>query len=168
MGDEYLEIANEDDEVIGLASREESHKNGLIHRSVHIFVFNSKGELFIQKRGNTKDQCPLFYDSSAAGHVDRGESYYDCATRELKEELGIEADIKKLATIKACQETGWEHVNFFLCYSDDQITLNPDEIETGAFCSIETVQKMLKNEENRVTPSFRKLFGIWLEQNRKP
>ena len=61
-----------------------------MHRAVHILVFNQRGELFLQKRSMSKDNDPGMWDSSAAGHVDSGESYLDCATREIEEELGVE------------------------------------------------------------------------------
>ena len=77
------------DRVIGHATRREVHARHLRHRAVHVFLFNPQGRLFIQKRAAGKDTFPLCYDSSASGHVDRGESYEACAARELEEELGL-------------------------------------------------------------------------------
>jgi len=59
---------------------------------VHVFVFNKHGDVYLQKRSHLKDVHPRMWDSSAAGHLDVGESYAVCALREAKEELGIQLD----------------------------------------------------------------------------
>ena len=76
---EILDVVDMDDLVIGQETRKEIHYKGLIHRSVHIFVFNLGGELYLQKRAYSKDENPGLWDSSSAGHVESGESYIDCA-----------------------------------------------------------------------------------------
>src|SRR4051812_43883356 len=88
MAEEVFDVVNELDEVIGQERRSVVHRTGLRHRAVHVLVFNSKGELFLQKRSMTKDTFPGAWDSSASGHLDTGEDYEACALRELGEELG--------------------------------------------------------------------------------
>ena len=66
MTEEILEIVDSDNRVIGTAGRSEIHKQHFMHRSVHVFLFNSAGELFLQKRAQTKDEFPGYYDSSAS------------------------------------------------------------------------------------------------------
>ena len=75
---ELLDVVDDNDEVIAIKTRGEIHARGLMHRSVHILVFNSRGEVFLQKRSLSKDEQPGKWDSSAAGHVDSGE--FDLAT----------------------------------------------------------------------------------------
>ncbi|RLA20345.1 MAG: NUDIX hydrolase [Gammaproteobacteria bacterium] len=89
MLDELLSVVDEGDRVIGQMGRGEIHRLGLRHRSVHLLVFNQAGELLLQKRSMTKDSCPGYWDSSAAGHVEAGESYDQCVMREVTEELGV-------------------------------------------------------------------------------
>src|SRR6185503_11007000 len=89
MSVEYFDVVNERDEVIDRRSRPDVHRLGLRHRAVHVLVFNRRGELFLQKRSLRKDCFPGAWDSSAAGHLDRGEDYDACALREVREELGI-------------------------------------------------------------------------------
>ena len=86
---EMYDVVDSLDRVIGTATRREIHQKGLLHRSVHILVFNSKGELYLQKRSLNKDENPGYWDTSAAGHVNAGEDYMTSAHRELEEELGI-------------------------------------------------------------------------------
>ena len=87
---EEQEIVDESNRVTGVRDRAEIHRQGLWHRSVHIFISNSRGELFLQKRSPRKDQYPEHWDSSAAGHLNPGESPEIAAHRELGEELGLD------------------------------------------------------------------------------
>ena len=79
MAEEIFDVVNERDEVVGQLSRREVHRQGLMHRAVHILMFNSAGKVFLQKRSMKKDNFPGTWDSSAAGHVDTGEDYDECA-----------------------------------------------------------------------------------------
>ncbi|HYF37430.1 MAG TPA: 16S rRNA (adenine(1518)-N(6)/adenine(1519)-N(6))-dimethyltransferase RsmA, partial [Prosthecobacter sp.] len=89
---EMFDVVNERNEVTGQLPRGEVHARGLLHRAVHVFVINSRGEIFLQKRSHLKDVSPLKWDSSAAGHLNPGEGYGACAVRETFEEAGIRVD----------------------------------------------------------------------------
>ncbi len=101
---------DETDRVIGAASRSEVHGNNLRHRAVHIFIFNRAGELLLQKRSSWKDRHPNLWDSSAAGHVAAGEEYDATAGRELREELGVTANLTRVAHLNASERTGYEFI----------------------------------------------------------
>ena len=90
---EWLDIVDIDDRVIGRDTRPNIHANGAWHRSSHVVLYNSGGQLFVQLRSMSKDSGGGLWDTSAAGHVDSGESYDQCAIRELHEELGIRIDM---------------------------------------------------------------------------
>ncbi len=83
MENERLYEVDEHDRVVNARSRGDLHRLGLRHRAVHILVCNHKGDVFLQKRAMSKDINPGLWDTSAAGHVDFGESYVDSARREL-------------------------------------------------------------------------------------
>src|SRR5690242_14497711 len=89
MPEEIFDVVNEMDEVIGRRPRSEVHRLGLMHRAIHVLVFNQAGQLFLQKRSMLKDRQPGVWDSSSSGHVDSGEEYDACAIRELREEIGL-------------------------------------------------------------------------------
>ena|SRR2546426_1931633 len=137
MAEEIFDVVNDRDEVTGQKPRSEIHRLKLKHRAVHVLVFNSRGELFLQKRSMKKDCFPGRWDSSASGHLDSGESYDACAVRELKEELGlaIAQAPERLFKIDACAETGWEFVWIYRCLSDGPFVLQPEEIEGGDWFS---------------------------------
>jgi isopentenyl-diphosphate delta-isomerase type 1 len=90
MPEEMLEIINAEGDTIGIRSRSEIHGNpSLMHKVVHVLVFNDKGELLLQKRSMNKDVAPGMWDTSVGGHVAPGEDIIDAAKREMKEELGV-------------------------------------------------------------------------------
>ncbi|MCX6901286.1 MAG: NUDIX domain-containing protein [Verrucomicrobia bacterium] len=163
---ELFDVVNANDEVIGQATRGEVHRRGLMHRAVHIFVFNSAGQLYLQKRSQTKDKHPGCYDSSASGHHNAGEDADTCACRELREELGIEADtnLTRLLKIPACAETGWEHVTFYTLQTDVQPQPNPREIESGRFFTLAEVLQMVEADSQRFAPGFIKVLRKFGEQ----
>ncbi|MBF0337521.1 MAG: NUDIX domain-containing protein [Nitrospirae bacterium] len=87
---ELLDIVNEDGKIIGVASRGEVHgNNSLLHRVVHVLVFDAAGDLILQKRSMNKDVAPGKWDTSVGGHVDHGETVDVALLREMREELGI-------------------------------------------------------------------------------
>jgi isopentenyldiphosphate isomerase len=135
MSNEIFDIVNERDEIIGHRPRFEVHRDGLKHRAVHVLVFNTRGEVFLQKRSMTKDTFPGAWDSSSSGHVDSGEEYDACAVRELREELGlvIDAPPRRLFKIDACHETEQEFVWVYRVESDGPFTLHPEEIDCGGW-----------------------------------
>ena len=88
--EEYLDICDSEGNLIGTKElKTEAHKQGLWHRSVHVWVINSKGEVLLQKRSATRDNHPNEWDISAAGHVSAGEDYITSAQRETEEEIGL-------------------------------------------------------------------------------
>ena len=91
---ETIDIINERNEVIGQTTKDEAHKEGILHRVVAILLCNDKGEYFIPSGSATKpgEEGKLYH--SAAGHVMSGETYLQAASRELREETNIHIDEK--------------------------------------------------------------------------
>src|SRR6185369_4392075 len=127
---EIFDVVNEQDEVIGRQPRNEVHRLGLLHRAVHVLVFNSRGEVFLQQRSLSKDRQPGLWDSSASGHLDSGEDYDACAVRETREELGLELQStpQRLFKLPASPETDQEHIWVYRCQAEGPFSLCPDEI----------------------------------------
>lgn len=133
VSDELLDVVDARDRVIDVKTRGEIHRLGLMHRAVHILLFNRYGELFLQKRSMQKDESPGLWDSSAAGHVDSGESYLACARRELAEELGVvdPVNLRELFRLPAMPATGLEHCVVYRVIYDGKLTLQAEEIDAG-------------------------------------
>jgi len=87
---EKLNVIDEQGNILSEELREKIHREGFLHREVHVWLFNKKGEVLFQRRGIHKDTYPNLLDASAGGHVDIGEDYKSAVVRELNEEIGIE------------------------------------------------------------------------------
>ncbi|MDD2647077.1 MAG: NUDIX domain-containing protein [Patescibacteria group bacterium] len=120
---EILNIVDENDNIIGQEQRERVHKSGLLHREIHVWVYNDKGEVLLQKRAMDKDTFPGLFDASVGGHVDLNQTYEEAATRELEEEIGVKADIKDLSYLIKMrdkdydQSTGMTNNRFWVVYA---------------------------------------------------
>ena len=167
MNDEIFDVVNERDEVIGRNTRREVHRLGLLHRSVHVLVCNSQGQVFLQKRSMTKDRQPGLWDSSASGHVDSGETYDACTLRELREELGLSPQQapRPLFKLPASAETDHEHVWVYRCEAEGPFSLHPEEIERGAWFHPEEVTRWLAEQPHEFATAFR---VIWLRITHSP
>ncbi len=160
---ELLEVCDEEDRVMALLSRDEIHRQRLMHRAVHIFLFDPKGRIYLQKRAQDKDEHPGLWDSSAAGHVEPGEPYMVAAKRELLEELGLNCSLDLVLKLPACEETGWEHVCLYRGETRKPPRPNPRELEDGRFFTVEEVRTLLEKEPENFTPCFRLLWSLYEE-----
>jgi isopentenyl-diphosphate delta-isomerase type 1 len=162
-GMEIFDVVDEQDRVIGQAPRTEVHARGWRHRAVHIWLFNPRGELFVQKRAAGKDTFPNSWDSSASGHVDTGEEYDACAVRELREELGMSLPVTALTRcfkITACADTGQEFVWVYRLVGDYRPIINPTEIAGGEFWSPAKLRAVIEREPASCARSF---CRVWRE-----
>lgn len=132
---ELVMIVDADNNEIGAVSRQEMRASGLIHRAAYILVFNSGGEIFVQKRTKNKDLYPGYYDVAAGGVVQAGESYLVSACRELQEELGI-SGIPLVPRFDFFHEQALNRVwgRVFSCVYEGPLTLQAEEVEDGFFC----------------------------------
>jgi isopentenyldiphosphate isomerase len=156
VSEEIFDVVNERNEVIGQELRSVVHRTGLKHRAVHVLVFNSRGDLFLQKRSMAKDCFPGTWDSSASGHLDQGEEYDACSLREVREELGYELKRvpQRLFEIAACPETGQEFVWVYRCELEGPFKLQWSEVETGGWFAPEVVTHWTQNWPEDFAPSF--------------
>jgi len=131
MQEEYLEVVNEKGETLNSLPRSEIHGNpSLIHKVVHVLVFNSKGELLLQKRSMDKDVAPGKWDTSVGGHVNSGESLETAVRREMEEELGIaDCGLKFQYSYKHSNRYETELVSTYSCVYDGEINFQHDEID---------------------------------------
>ena len=159
---EYQDLIDDNDNVIGKATREEVVEKGLLHRSVVIFVFNSKNEMYLQKRSKNKVLFPGMWGIGAAGGVSLEESYEDAAKRELEEELGIvDVDLTYLFDLDYISEILKCKYKVYKCTYDGEIVLQESEISEGGFKTDEELRKMI--EEEQLCPDDRLIVQKYLE-----
>ncbi len=143
--EELLEVVNEKGEVLKTLPRSEIHGNpSLMHRVVHVLVFNREGGLILQKRSMNKDVAPGKWDTSVGGHVAHGESIEKALMREMDEELGItECGFKFLYTYIHSNPYETELVYTYSCRYDGEIHFSKDEIDAVRSWGIKEIQESL-------------------------
>ena len=163
--DKIFDVVDSEDIVIGKASRFQVHNDDLMHRSVHILVFNSTGSLFLQKRAMVKAESPGLWDSSAAGHVESGEDYISCAKRELNEELSLsDVQLDEVLFIPAQSTTFWEHVRVYKCVTDSNIYINKNEISEGRYIKLSEVRTLMQLNPEIYTSTFNLIYANYINK----
>jgi len=151
---EIFEIVNDDDEIIGTATREECHSNpNLIHRTAHVIVFSSDFKILLQKRSLSKDVQPGKWDTAVGGHFSIGESAIEAAKREMNEEIGIPASqkIKFLFKMKIRNSIESENISVFFTIYDGPFAVQKEEIDEIRFWNKNELKELLNS--NEITPN---------------
>lgn len=158
-------IVNKDDKIIGAMDRDKAVKEGKIVRIARIFLFNAKGELFLQKRGPNVD-FPNLWDQSVGGHVDEGEDYLAAAKREMNEEIGIKG-VKLNEVAKYYTESEYINGQFkrfnmlYMARTDDEIKIDSDEVADGKWISMSDLDKVIAKKPEQFTHGFIKAYKIY-------
>jgi 16S rRNA (adenine1518-N6/adenine1519-N6)-dimethyltransferase len=159
--EERFPVVDEHDRRLGTATRTEVHENNLRHRAVHVLLFNAEGDVLLQKRSARKDRHPLRWDSSAAGHVEADESYDQTATREVREELGIEAELHALGKLAASRATDLEFISVYQAAHNGPFRFPPEEISIVMFFPPALVDKWVATKPEEFAPGFIECWRLW-------
>lgn len=153
--DEWFEIVDEHDCVVGRARRTECHGNpNLVHRTSHVVVFSSDGRILLQKRSASKDIQPGKWDTAVGGHLQPGENYEQAARRETQEELGIDLGNEPLEYLfqhRIRNRIESENVAVYKLVHDGPFSPPPAEIDALEFWSPEELAAERHN--GRFTPN---------------
>ena len=157
---ELIDIVDEQGSVTGeVIEKKSAHKLGKWHITAHVWIYNSKGELMLQRRSYNKDTFPGLWDISVAGHISAGESPAIGGVREVEEEIGLsinEADLEYLFVQKESHyhpDKDWYNNEFhyvYLCKFDgliEDLKLQEEEVEELRFLCPDDLKLELANKE---------------------
>lgn len=166
--EEKFPIVNEQGEVIGSATRGECHSGSkLLHPVVHLHVFNSKGDIYLQRRPDWKDIQPGKWDTAVGGHIDFGETPEEALQREVREELGI-TDFVPEPIAKYVFESQREKELVYVNRTtyDGEIRPSAEELDGGRFWTIQEIREAMG--KGVLTPNFESEFKkVFLHENRE-
>jgi len=155
---ELFPIVDEQGNVVGSATRGQCHNGSrLLHPVVHLHVFNSQGEVYLQKRPTWKDIQPGKWDTAVGGHMDYGETPEEALQREAREELGINDFIPQ----RVGQYVYDSNVERELVYVnrttfDGPVSPSDEELDGGRFWSLDELRQVMG--KNILTPNFESEF----------
>jgi isopentenyl-diphosphate delta-isomerase type 1 len=168
VSEELFDVVDGHDDVIGIRTRSEVHRLKLLHRAVHVFLFRPDGMMLIHQRSPTKEEFPSVWTSSCSGHVSSGETYDETAPRELFEELGIQAAVKRLQKFPACEDTSFEFTVLYHTESADPVRPDPDEITDIRWLPPDRIAAWIQSAPEDFSPAFRLLFAWYISSDTHP
>ena len=158
--EELVILVDHDDRETGVMEKIQAHREALLHRAFSVFVFNSKGELMLQQRALGKYHSPGLWTNTCCSHPRPGEDTENAAHRRLEEEMGLDCTLTKIFhfTYKAPFDnnlTEHEVDHVFVGFSDTLPVINPDEVESYRFATLDDISvEMAENPE---------LFTVWFQ-----
>lgn len=161
--EEWVDLVDEDDRVIGRVTRKQMRAQNLLHRVAAVLCFDSNGRLYVHRRTDSKDVYPGLYDMFCAGAVSAGERYDDTALREIGEELGIVGPTPVfLFKHRYGDAHSRSHTAVYRVIWNGPIRHQPSEVAWGAFCSM---QEIIENVHGwRFVPDGLELFQRFVRE----
>lgn len=131
---EQVVLVDQDDRPTGVAGKMAAHRAGVLHRAFSVLVWNSRGEVLLQKRARSKYHSGGLWTNACCGHPRPGEDVAAAASRRLKEELGFTCPLTAIGelTYRADLDQGLiehEFVHVFRGFYEGEMTPDPAEVE---------------------------------------
>ena len=161
--EEKVILVNEKDEPIGLMGKMEAHEKGLLHRAFSVFIFNSKQEVLLQQRAACKYHSPNLWTNTCCSHPRAGETNQQAGERRLQEEMGLQVPLREVFSFiyKAPFDNGLtehEYDHVLVGYSDAQPQINPEEVASWKWLSLEAIKEDILQAPEQYTAWFKIIF----------
>lgn len=163
MIEEHVILVNENDEPIGTMPKLEAHEKAALHRAFSVFILNANNEIMLQQRAHHKYHSPLLWTNTCCSHQRAGETNLDAGVRRLYEEMGFRTTLKKLFHFiyKAPFDNGLtEHEldHVMIGYYNEEPKINPEEVESWKWMTIEDVKSDMITNPDIYTVWFKIIF----------
>ena len=167
--EEHVILVDSVGREIGIEEKLKAHREGKLHRAFSIFIFNSLGELLLQKRSETKYHSGGLWTNTCCSHPRRGESESSAAKRRLVEEMGFDCELTELFSFiyhTELENDLFEHEldHVFVGHYDGQPVPNPDEVDDWKWMEIDRLKGDVVENPNHYTYWFKLILDRVLEQ----
>ena len=168
MIEEQVILVDENDTKIGLMPKMEAHEKALLHRAFSVFVFNEKNELMLQQRALHKYHTPGLWTNTCCSHQRDGESNLEAGKRRLQEEMGFVTELQEKTSFiyKAPFDNGLTEHEFdhiMIGYYNEDPNVNPEEVASWKWMSLEDVQSDISKSPQLYTAWFKIIFEKFYE-----
>ena len=158
--EELIILVDQQDQEVGYAEKMKAHTEGQLHRSFSIFVFNSQGNLLLQKRAETKYHCGGLWSNTCCSHPRIGESLVESTHRRLKEEMGFDCELREIFSFVYRVEVEnklieHEYNHVFVGTFDLDPTPNLNEVDDWKWANLQELRKDFEKYPDSCTPWFR-------------
>ncbi len=157
---EQVILVDEQDNSIGTMEKLEAHQRGVLHRAFSILVFNSKGDMLLQRRARTKYHSGGLWTNACCSHPAPGESITEATRRRLKHEMGLEVEseyaykfIYRASLDHGLTEHELDHV--FVAVTDDAPNINIEEVDEWKYIDIPSLLEDMNNQPEQYTHWFK-------------
>jgi isopentenyl-diphosphate Delta-isomerase len=157
---EYVILVNNNDQSLGTMEKMEAHEKGVMHRAFSVFVFNTRGEMLLQKRAEEKYHSAGLWSNTACSHPRTDEKTRDAAHRRLREEMGFDCDLEEAFSFiykahvgEGLIEHEYDHV--FLGHSDEKPDPDPNEVSDWKYVDLDWLMEDVDNHPDEYTVWFR-------------
>jgi isopentenyl-diphosphate Delta-isomerase len=156
-------LVDSDDIQIGIMEKLKAHQLGLLHRAFSIFIFNSEGEILLQKRASDKYHSGGLWSNACCSHPVPNISIYQKAQERLQEEMGFDCELDFLYKFEyrinfpnGLIEHELDHI--FVGKSDDTPSPNPDEVSEYCWINFQDLATLIIQDPERYTFWLRKIL----------
>src|SRR4051812_46599174 len=155
-----IDVVDELNEPIATAPRGEVFARRANFRTVHVLVFNHRGELLLQQLSAQRERHPCQWGSSVAGYLHAGEDYETAARRRLYEELALRTDLRAVGVMPMADDGVTKFVGVFTTEADDPRNALPEHIALIEFRHVGVIRKQVANRPSDFTSTLREVLAF--------
>lgn len=162
--EEFVILVDQNDNQVGVMEKMQAHVEAVLHRAFSVFIFNSKGELMLQQRAQSKYHSPGLWSNTCCSHPRPGEKTEAAAHRRMNEEMGFDCNfteafsfVYKAPFTNELTEHEYDHV--FIGISDELPVINTEEAEAFKMVTLDNVRKEMDEDPEKFTVWFRIAFN---------
>lgn len=158
-------LVDKNDQPIGIDEKIKVHREGRLHRAFSVLIFNSQGEMLLQKRAAVKYHSGGLWTNACCSHPRPGKNIKEEAKKRLFEEMGVVAELEEIFSFIYRAElendlVEYEFDHVFRGEFSGEPKVNPEEAEAWRWVEMEALRNEIRTEPWKFTP----WFGLIMEK----